>query len=911
MGVRRGASAGCVLALLLGLAVSPASKSANDETEAKKQSPAPTAWTLDEALGRLAMAPRDPYLQYVALQLARRSPNAKEELDNVAREIEQLEAQGMVEERREKVDLFSLFSGALAVQESLQLDAMRGGRGSASPGDASGGASTPRKIEKVAVANLQGPGVKSHPWAQMLAGRKPVVSSLARLVPGDFYLVSARSTARLLDLLDAADLWGTHLFNQAAQDARSQNVADRVRTQLAIRTTPLLRPFYDLVVDEIAVTGSDPFLREGSDITFLFRLKQPAVFRARMDSFLAEALQSRPDAKKLTGKYLDIEYVHVATPDRAVDVYAADPEPNLHVRGNSRVAFERVLEAVRGHAADGNPARVLGNSAEFAYVRTLMPEGAQEEDVFIYLSDPFIRRLVGPTVKLTERRRMLCDNHLRMIAHAALLYRSEHVRAPQSLDDLAKANCCPGAFNDGELRCPDGGTYSLSADGSAGVCSHHGHCQFLTPCCESPVSQVNGDEADEYRAFLKAYNEYWRLYFDPIAVRIQVRPEHYRVETIILPLIDNSIYTALSHVLGGEPEPLDSLPVPRRNILSVFARFNPNAVLEYLDVGDKDVEKFGVPDLIRKGLGNTIGLHIYDAPPLIDVNLPMLLAELGAFGGRISAFGPEGMLIALLVSSLSSPVYVSVPVRDEQAVDAFLDRLDGPLMELSRKWSSRVPGDLSRYDGGVGAPPFRSYAIEFGPLKWRLYWGRIGKGLYVASKLFILQDLAAIANQGPPADPGPPAHALVRVRADHWNQVLPDFRLGWEDNSRKACLNNVGPLSSVARSLAGSQNSAKGENAADEIRRAADRLYGVRFACPDGGPYDLTPDGKSVTCSVHGSCESPKQPTAPSANSRLGKLLADFSGLSAALTFREDGLHAVAEIRRNAAAVGAGEGSKP
>ena len=121
-----------------------------------------------------------------------------------------------------------------------------------------------------------------------------------------------------------------------------------------------------------------------------------------------------------------------------------------------------------------------------------MPRDAKEEDGFVYLSDPFIRHLVGPQLKLTERRRMLCYNHLRMIGHASLLYRTELGKPPASLDDLVKADCCPGEFNEGELRCIDSGKYTLSADGMQGVCSHHGHCQHLTPCCENPLVWASG-----------------------------------------------------------------------------------------------------------------------------------------------------------------------------------------------------------------------------------------------------------------------------------------------------------------------------------------------------------------------------------------------------------------------------------
>src|SRR5205085_2666177 len=154
---------------------------------------------------------------------------------------------------------------------------------------------------------------------------------------------------------------------------------------------------------------------------------------------------------------------------------------------------------------DGKPVRRLGETAEFAYIRTLMPQGAREEDGFVYLSDPFIRKLVGPRFRLAARRRSLCYNHLRMIGHAAALYRTEQGKAAASLNDLVKADCCSGGYGEGERRCPDGGTYTLSADGSHGVCSVHGHPHALVPCCEVPVTKVSRQEADEYRRFVKEY----------------------------------------------------------------------------------------------------------------------------------------------------------------------------------------------------------------------------------------------------------------------------------------------------------------------------------------------------------------------------------------------------------------------
>src|SRR5262249_28838461 len=129
----------------------------------------------------------------------------------------------------------------------------------------------PKPKERVKIADLTGPTIKSHPWEKMLGDKKPEISSLARSVPEDYYLAEFRSLNKLLEAVDVNDLWGKHLFNQATQEARTQQVGERLKIQLVVETNRLLRPFYDLVVQEVAVTGSDLFVAEGSDVTLLFR----------------------------------------------------------------------------------------------------------------------------------------------------------------------------------------------------------------------------------------------------------------------------------------------------------------------------------------------------------------------------------------------------------------------------------------------------------------------------------------------------------------------------------------------------------------------------------------------------------------------------------------------------------------
>ncbi|HET6325006.1 MAG TPA: DUF1559 domain-containing protein [Planctomycetaceae bacterium] len=563
---------------------------------ADQPAPRKSAWTLEEAKAQLHLYPRDAYLQYVVLLLEKQNGGGGDPGDEAMQA-----AAARNPGRGAGVDLFSLFSGSSAVQESLQLDTMRGGvtseqpprrrrmprtnpntKGAARPAAEPTEPEPPPPPKSVQVSALAGPTIKSHPWVKMLNGRKPQISPLAKSVPADFYFVEFHSLTKLLDAIETSDLWGQHLFSQAWQEARTQLFATRIHQQLAVEISPVLRPFYDGVVSQVAVTGSDLYAREGSDVTLLFRFRQPELFHARMDSFLSNAEKAHADARRTEGEYQGVPYVEISTPDRSVHVFSAYPEPNLHVRSNSRMALNRVIDAIRGKDPAGQAVARLGETPEFAYIRTLMPEGAPEEDGFVYLSDPFIRSLVGPQLKLTERRRMICYNHLRMIGHAALFHRTQHGKKAGSLAELAESHSAPGEFGKGRLACPDGGTYTLSPDGLTAVCSHHGDAHSLIPCCEIPLTEVTGDEADQYKAFLENYNQYWRTYFDPIALRIQVRPERYRIETIVLPLIDNSVYSMLAQATAGPPSRLDALPVPKRNIFSVAVRLNKMAIAKLM-----------------------------------------------------------------------------------------------------------------------------------------------------------------------------------------------------------------------------------------------------------------------------------------------------------------------------------------
>ncbi|MCA9261854.1 MAG: hypothetical protein KDA61_21700, partial [Planctomycetales bacterium] len=316
---------------------------------------------------------------------------------------------------------------------------------------------------------------------------------------------------------------------------------------------------------------------------------------------------------------------------------------------------------------------------------------------------------------------------------------------------------------------------------------------------------------------------------------------------------------------------------------------------------DPRLVELGVGELLAKGVGNQIGLHLYDDEPLFDFSLPQLLGwSMGSFNNRrVLRFDDDLLAPVFLVASLNAPVYVAAPVRDAEVVDAFLQRLDDYLAVLARQRDGlgffRVEQDFFQLEG-EGAEPIRVYGLRFGPVAWHVYWARIGDGLYVASQRSVLDDLRSRDSQTIDAVEPAPAHAMLWLRAEHWSRTLPSYRMGWERSNRQACQHNLGPMSSVGRALAAEQSGSQYRVSSNALQQAGRQVYGLNFTCPDGGEYRLAQDGTTASCSLHGTALHPRQGVAPAEGSRLASLVEELRNMTVSMTFLEDGLHAVVEI---------------
>ena len=211
------------------------------------------------------------------------------------------------------------------------------------------------------------------------------------------------------------------------------------------------------------------------------------------------------------------------------------------IYSNSHRAIRDVLDAATGAAPR------LYDALDYQYVTTILPPSDDAKSGYLFASEAFVRRMISPAAKISEKRRMECFNNLVMLNNASLMYRMENGKSPSSLNDLIE-----GRFVDpSKVVCPHGGAYAIDAAHDTCTCSLHNRLKYLTPNCELSVLKVSEEERGEYERYKQRYEQFWRTVFDPIAVRITVEPR-VKLETCVLPFANGGLYQTLPLATGRQ-----------------------------------------------------------------------------------------------------------------------------------------------------------------------------------------------------------------------------------------------------------------------------------------------------------------------------------------------------------------------
>lgn len=429
----------------------------------------------------------------------------------------------------ELVDLMDTFAGRASVQAALAV--RRGAILAAS-----------KQPRKLALADVKGPALERHPWED-LSKRLGVAAPeepLAAAVPADFYFVRAKSFSAFTDMLSFVEELGAPAADLLDGSASARGSLPRYLAELGVESGDLSRVLGPEVVDDFAVTGSDPYVHEGSDVTLIFRLKSPLLFRAALLKALSThgAAHGGTQSSSFTHEGVTVEVAR--SPDGRVRQHHA-VVGNLELVSNSPAAIKRVISAAQGKLPK------LADEPDFRYM--LARDAQVPAEILGFIGDRFVENVVGAAQKIAEARRQVALAELSSAPQAALLYGWVHGKSPSDKNVLLRS----GLLAPTELKHAEGARIDW-APGTAPR-STWGTPAALEPLIDLPaVTKVSPAERDSYASFAQAYQWRWSQYIDPIALRLSnlkrgdSRGVH--AELRVLPLV--SADDALRFDLGGD-----------------------------------------------------------------------------------------------------------------------------------------------------------------------------------------------------------------------------------------------------------------------------------------------------------------------------------------------------------------------
>ncbi len=741
---------------------------------------------------------------------------------------------------REPADALELFSGGRALYENLQLE-----RGL--PASAAGQAT-------VALDSLPGITVRAFDWKPLLAAGETALDPLAGLIPADQHAVFFPSFQAFADVLDEAERLGE--FGLAAFERRSADAGTlrRLERQLCLELDGFARALGPLAIESVALTGSDPYLRSGSDVALLFRTKDAHALQA----FLAQRQDvAAPEVEaEYGGMGVGTSRSHPPTHSRAGGGFRAVVGPTRSISSyvctvrdvvvvtNSRLQFERIVEA------GGGKTPALEAQDEYRYFRQRYPLGAVGESALLVMPDAAIRRWCSPRWRIGAARRMHAAASLAELhaAHAAELL--EGVERELGTDP----------------RFPALGALRLTADGVHS--STHGTLDFLTPIAELPLEQVTEQEAALYRTWREGYERAWSNFFDPIGACLSVAERRTALDLTVLPLLLGTEYAELREVTRGAELEAGS------------GDAHAEALVHFVLGLDPEWEPL-------KSIGSTLG----------SAGAKLGVDPLGWLGGWVAVYADAGAFWDELVQATDTqevleglqsdpnevPLAVVIAVRNPLQLALFLTGLrafvDGTAPGMT-DWKERVVlhGGVERRFVEISSPGLgQEFSLFYAttPSAWIL-------------SLHEPTLLAAVAREesrrtggSSPAAPWAGAHAGLDLGSGGLQILEAWFGSEVAASLRRDCWRNL-PILNEWKRL---------QPELDPVV-LHERVFRERLECPGGGSYSWNTDWRTMESSVFG------HPGVPKPGIRRPRAWDDLAAARFALTFEHDGLRARAEIER-------------
>jgi hypothetical protein len=729
-------------------------------------------------------------------------------------------------------ETYSFFTGGRAVAENLQLDRAIAASKDEKPG--------------VDVSSIKGLSVAEIDWQPLIKDLHPQLDPLASILPDDQHAIFSPSFEAFQKVLDTVDARGTpvaQLVESRAEDAGSK---ERYQRQLGLQFSTLAKLLGPTMVDSVAITGGDPFLRDGSDVAILFQTKAPDVLSKLLQAKIALA---DPKAARNEGDVEGLHFTSFTGGDLMLRSFVAATDGAVII-SNSQAQIARLAQTIAKKSA------ALATSPEYIFFRSRYARGDESESALIVVTDATIRRWCGPRWRIADSRR---------IRAAAIMNDLEAQNADALISGGAAPQIDPSEVPQdlGEVSFAKNGIYS----------SVYGSLDFLTPVSELTVDQATKGEKESYERWRDQYQQYWRWAFDPIALRLTVNDKQLAGDLTIRPLIADSDYDSFVTLSRGVKLDANSGD-PHEDLWHLVVALNPKSEPIH------EAESFFTQDMMKMGanplawIGTSAAVYADDDP----------------FWAEFAKQDPDKSYEFVEKNPTRLPVAVYVASSNPLKLTLFLTAVRAFVEQSAPQMTQWQP--LRYHDRAyVKISPTEEARKEEKDLeKLAVYYAATTRGLTVSLNEQVIQRALdrQIASTQPSAQPatqpaapwlGDSAALHAKVGAiDLLQRVLAEQYI---DILRQRSWSNLPILNEWKRRYPNE----------DPVKVHA-RLFAVQLVEPAGGTYAWNEHDQTMESSMFGSPTNPKNPQ------HVPMLLEGFSAFDGGVTFEDKGLRARARLAR-------------
>src|SRR5690606_9286445 len=126
----------------------------------------------------------------------------------------------------------------------------------------------------VALDTIRGITVTEMDWQQRLGDAKPELDPLASAIPADQHVLLFPSMDAALGILNMAEQYATPVLQSVAPRSEDIGLRERYERQIGLRISDLAEIARAVGVKGVALTGSDPYIRTGTDVAVILQTEQ-------------------------------------------------------------------------------------------------------------------------------------------------------------------------------------------------------------------------------------------------------------------------------------------------------------------------------------------------------------------------------------------------------------------------------------------------------------------------------------------------------------------------------------------------------------------------------------------------------------------------------------------------------------